>query len=337
VQLRVRRDENAVCELAASEPVPAPAAGEALLRIDRFGLTANNVTYARLGEEFDYWRLFPATAGWGLVPAWGYATVMASRADGVTEGDQIFGLVPMGQRFQVTPVAGRVGFADAAAHRIALSPVYNQYLPAGDADDLALVLRPLFGTSVLLDLLLSDAQDPGPVTLTSASSKTAYGLAHLLHKRGVATFGLTSPQRVQWVRELGLYDAVHSYNDLDALAPATVLVDFAGDRGLVDRVHAHLGRSLRRSILVGFTHQATTRHAPPPPGPRPEFFFAPTEMTRRGHALGPAYAAAWTEFAPIATQTIQLTPVQNGERLPAIWRDLVAGRADPATAFVVSL
>ncbi len=98
---------------------------------------------------------------------------------------------------------------------------------------------------------------------------------------------------------------------------------------LVDRVHAHLKRSLRRSILVGFTHQATSRHAPPPPGPRPEFFFAPTEMTRRGHALGPAYAAAWTAFAPIATQTIQLTPVQSGERLPAIWRDLVAGRADP--------
>ena len=44
----------------AESPRPNIADGEVLLRVDRFGLTANNVTYAVFGETMSYWNFFPA-------------------------------------------------------------------------------------------------------------------------------------------------------------------------------------------------------------------------------------------------------------------------------------
>jgi len=56
----------------------APLAnGQARLRIERFALTANNVTYAASGFAIGYWKFFPTTEdGWGLVPVWGFAEVV---------------------------------------------------------------------------------------------------------------------------------------------------------------------------------------------------------------------------------------------------------------------
>src|SRR3954453_1365806 len=96
--LRVRRDDLTTCELAG-DPVPAAAAladGEALLTVECFALTANNVTYGALGDMLGYWKLFPDADGWGRVPAWGYARVTASRAAAAPEGMRVLGLVPMG-------------------------------------------------------------------------------------------------------------------------------------------------------------------------------------------------------------------------------------------------
>ena len=49
--------------------------------------------------------------------------------------------------------------------------------------------------------------------LSSASSKTAYGLAHLLHRRdGIKVIGLTSASNVAFVKSLGCYDEVVTYD-----------------------------------------------------------------------------------------------------------------------------
>ncbi|MHA5659511.1 DUF2855 family protein, partial [Pseudomonas aeruginosa] len=56
--------------------LPAPEAlaeGQALLAVDEFALTANNVTYAALGDALRYWEFFPAGEGLGIVPVWGFA------------------------------------------------------------------------------------------------------------------------------------------------------------------------------------------------------------------------------------------------------------------------
>jgi hypothetical protein len=338
MELRVSRDRIAVCEAVQTEPPGELAEDAALLRVDRFGLSANNVSYAAMGDELGYWRVFPAPAGWGLVPAWGYATVVDSRVEGVAVGDQVSGLVPMAEHLTVRPAVGRFGFADTASHRAELSRVYNQYLPAGDADDLQLIMRPLFGTAVLLDLALADAGDSGTVVLTSASSKTAYGLAHLLRRRDVPVAGLTSAGHVEWVRALGLYDPVLAYDDVAALPPATALVDFTGDHELLHRLHVQLAPTLRRSILVGFTRWHADRDGDPePPGPQPAFFFAPDEMVRRGRELASAYVEAWPGFAPLAERATRIERVSGPERVAALWSSLVAGSADPAASYIASL
>jgi Protein of unknown function (DUF2855) len=56
-------------------PALEPGPGQALLRVDAFGLTTNNITYAMFGEAMFYWSFFPAVDGWGRVPVWGFAEV----------------------------------------------------------------------------------------------------------------------------------------------------------------------------------------------------------------------------------------------------------------------
>jgi Protein of unknown function (DUF2855) len=342
-ELRVRRDDLASCELVEGESLREDLdEGEARLLVERFALSANNVTYADLGEQLGYWRLFPAPKGWGRIPAWGYARVVGSRSPALAEGQRTFGLVPMGSYLTVRPAPHPVGFMDAAPHRAELSPVYNQYLLLEDeGDDAALVMRPLFGTSVLLDLVLSERGlgSARTVVLTSASSKTAYGLVHLLRSRPLETIGLTSATRRAWVDGLGLYDEVLAYDevgDLDARGGA-VLVDFAGDRVLVRRLHEQLGNALERTILVGFTHRQLGADEAPLPGPVPEFFFAPDEMVRRGRELARRYAVAWQEFAPVVQRTMRIERVTEGDELVRVYRELLDGRTDPAVGYVVTL
>jgi hypothetical protein len=336
-ELRIRRDALAVCELADDElSQDSLGPGEAQLVVERFALSANNITYALKGDELGYWRFFPAPSGWGVIPARGYARIAGSRSPALREGERVFGLVPTGTHFTVRPSAHPLGFVETTSHRADLARAYNLYLTVeGEGDELELVLRPLFVTSVLLDLLLGDGAETA--ILTSASSKTSYGLAHLLRERAVRTIGLTSAPRRAWVQSLALYDAVLTYGDLHDLngERGSVLVDFTGDRAIVRDVHERLGETLTRSLLVGFTHvQAEADHAPLP-GPTPELFFAPDEIARRGRELGPLYAAAWESFRPVAERTMRVERVTDGERLVALYHSLLEGRADPAAGYVV--
>jgi hypothetical protein len=338
-ELRVRRDDVAVCDLVGGEGPSEDhlADGEVKLRVERFALTTNNVTYAVLGDQLDYWKPFPAPAGWGPIPAWGYATVTASRSPAVAEGARVFGFVPMASYVTMRPAPHRLGFVDSAPHRADLMRVYNQYLAVrGEGEDAALVWRPLFGTSVLLDLDLREAGLPEAVVVTSASSKTAYGLAHLLRDRPVRTIGLTSPVRRAWVSELGLYDAVLGYDELEQLDPPStaVLIDFAGDGALMHRLYERLGGGLQRALLVGYTHRRGEAVAPPASAVR---YSAPAEIVRRARSLATDYAEAWATFAPVAERALRIERLSGGDALVEGYRALLAGRADPRLAYVVSL
>ena len=144
--------------------VPEPAEGEAVLEADRVGMTANNVTYAVLGESFRYWDFFPATApDHGRVPLWGFCEVTASRAPGVEVGQRLYGYLPTASHLLVRPDrADARGFRDATEHRASLPSPYNAYaLTSGDPaydparEDLQVLYRPLFFTSfVLADFLV---------------------------------------------------------------------------------------------------------------------------------------------------------------------------------------
>ena len=64
---------------AAQTPDTALDTGEILVRITRFALTANNITYGAVGEMIGYWTFFPAPEGWGRIPVWGFADVVRSQ------------------------------------------------------------------------------------------------------------------------------------------------------------------------------------------------------------------------------------------------------------------
>ena len=65
-------------------PLPASlSAGQVRLSIERFALTANNITYGVAGDMIGYWQFFPAENNWGRIPVWGVATVAESNCDDI--------------------------------------------------------------------------------------------------------------------------------------------------------------------------------------------------------------------------------------------------------------
>src|SRR3954467_10244301 len=207
----VRRDDLRTTRLADGEaPAEGGADGEVQRRVARFGLSANNVTYGAFGDAMSYWAFFPAAdEGWGRVPVWGFGDVVASGVDGIAPGERFYGYLPMASYTTIRAEPTGSGFVAADAHRRELPPIYNDYLrTAADAEHLdeTLLLRPLFATSFLIEAFLRDNAHFGAaaVVLSSASSKTAYGLAFLLARGdGPSVVGLTSPGNRDFVESLG--------------------------------------------------------------------------------------------------------------------------------------
>lgn len=353
----VRRDDLRRTRLAESEPTE-PGDGEVQLHIDRFGLTANNVTYGVMGDALGYWAFYPgAGEGWGRVPVWGYADVVASRASGIEPGERFYGLLPMASHVTIAARAQGPGFTADDEHRRALPAIYNQYVrtpsDAPHADE-ALLLRPLFATSFLLeDFLRTNAHFGADTTvLSSASSKTAYGLAHLLRRAGGGRgiVGLTSPGNRAFVESLGVYDRVLTYDEVEReLAGDTdllVYVDMAGDAAVREAVHRTAHDRLRHDAIVGATHWAATAAADPGeplPGPAPQFFFAPAHIERLTEELGPGglqarIAEAWEGFVvQLAEGWLQVEHGDGPQALEATWLAFVDGRADPRSGHVLRL
>ena len=336
-------------------PPPSPGPGEALLTVDSFGLTSNNITYAKFGEAMSYWSFFPAAEGWGRMPAWGFATVAESRADGLPEGARIYGYLPPSSELVVAPArVGEQGFVDSAPHRAELPAAYNSYQRT-DADpsydpareDQQMLLRPLFFTSWLIDDFLRDSDMFGAVSvvLSSASSKTASGLAFLLARDGAAeVVGLTSEGAAEYTRSLGVYGEVLTYEQLDALpAGRAVYVDMSGDAEVRAAVHAHFGSELAHSAVVGATHHDRMGGVPDElAGPRPTFFFAPDRIAKRSAEWGRAgieqrLADAWRRYVEWTDGWLRVERAEGPDALREAYLALLDGRIDPARAHVLSL
>ena len=289
-------------------PLPELAEGQALLAVRRFALTANNVSYAVFGDMMAYWSLFPAEAGWGRVPVWGFAEVVASRAEEVEVGQQLYGYLPMASHLVIEPtrVTGR-SLDDGAAHRQGVAVTYNRYqlVEAADADTEArtALLKPLFITGWLLDDWIASEDGFGGarhVIASSASSKTALAMAASLTARGGFTVsGLTSMRSAGFTMATGYYDQIVTYDDIANMGvDRAVYVDFAGDPAVTAAVHERFGDALVKSVMVGGAHWDADRSKPPAmPGPQPEFFFAPTHIGRIGDSWGGAKFTAVTDAA----------------------------------------
>jgi hypothetical protein len=351
----VRRDDWRQGRVVTAADTPEPGPGQVLFRVDRFALTANNVTYALTGDMLGYWRFFPAEEGWGRVPVMGFADVLASRHEGVRPGERVFGFFPMATHLVID--AGDIEaaqFADMSPHRADAAPVYRRYVrsaadPLYDParEDRLLLLRGLFLTSFLVDDFLADHGGFGAdtVVISSASSKTAIALAFQRSRRGGGqAIGLTSPRNVSFVERLGCYDRVVSYADIATL-PGTVpivFVDHSGDGEVVNTVHRHFGDQVKHSSVVGATHWESRQPARDLPGAAPSFFFAPSQLEKRTAEWGAAglqrrLSEAWHTFVASTDAWLEVVRGRGPATVERVWGEAVEGRTRPHQGHVLSM
>ena len=330
--------------------------GQVRFRVDRFAFTANNITYAVSGDMLGYWKFFPAPEGWGRLPVMGYAEVIASTHPQVEEGTRCFGFYPMSRYLTIEP--GSVtpeNITDGVAHRAEISPVYNQYAPvqndamySADHEDQTMLMRGLFMTSFLCDDLLGDNDHYGAesVIITSASSKTSIALGFMVSRGNRArAIGLTSSRNLEFVKSLGCYDEVLTYDEVKSLRAdqPVVMVDMAGNGELRSTIHHHFADQLKYSCTVGATHwDAMAGGAGELPGPKPELFFAPGQIVKRTKEWGPAglqerIGTAWTAFRDSTDAWLKVKRGYGRKNVESVYNLTLNAKTRPAEGNVISL
>ncbi|MBX7250260.1 MAG: DUF2855 family protein [Caulobacteraceae bacterium] len=333
--------------------------GEVLMKLDRFSITTNNITYAAFGDAMDYWKFFPTGRdGLGHMPVWGFAHVAASTVDGVAPGESFYGYWPIADHFVIQPTrVTERGLYDGAPHRQALVSAYNFYTRCSTdpvwkpgLEDLLALYRPLFLTSFLNADFLEDNGFFGArrVVVSSASSKTAYGAAFEMAGKGLELAALTSPRNLAFTRALGLYDRVAPYADLEQLpadAP-TLYLDYSGDAELRGRVHRHFGPALVYDCFVGSAQSTAFIADADLPGPKPQFFFAALQVKKRNADWGPlemnrrfgeAQSRFFTRAGQAGAEWVRIRESRGLDAAAQIIADLYAGRADPLDGHIVVL
>jgi len=227
-----------------------------LMKVDIFSLSSNNITYAVTGESLKYWNFFPVDADHSQLPVWGFGEVVASKHPQFTLGDRFYGYFPMSSHVLVQPSkVNPYGFVDANPSRKSNNPLYDHYTNVSTDigytqknEAMLSLFKPLFITSYLLNdfLVENDSFGAEQILITSASSKTAYGLAAVLHERKQAedfnatVIALTSSGNVNFVEGLEIYDNIITYSDLEKLdtKKTTAIIDFTGNQKMLKQIAA---------------------------------------------------------------------------------------------------
>nr|WP_042180162.1 DUF2855 family protein [Kibdelosporangium sp. MJ126-NF4]CEL14230.1 Bll1370 protein [Kibdelosporangium sp. MJ126-NF4]CTQ88598.1 Bll1370 protein [Kibdelosporangium sp. MJ126-NF4] len=322
--------------------------GEVRLAVERFGITTVTATYALFGDSpMQFFGVFPGPDGYGRVPVWGFATVAESRCADVAEGSRFFGYLPMSTHHTVTPeVLPGGGFVDSAQQAVP-HDWYRTYevAPQDELDDRRALLHPLFPCSFTLAGFVGQQVAGGvkSILVSSASCKTAIGLADLLSKQdGFSVTGITSGRHKAFTQGLGFYDHVVAYDELgaDAVADPAVFIDFTNSAERMGAVYRHAGARLSGTVLAGFTNPSASFAPPELDGPAPQLYFTPAVeqqlMAEQGaDEYRARYRAAEQEFL---TGTKSWLVVRNGSGPDAIadaFRTVLAGEQPPSVGAVL--
>jgi hypothetical protein len=344
---------------------PEIEAGEISVSIESFAFTANNVTYGVAGNTIGYWQFFKAAEDanneWGCIPVWGFAKIIKSNVDELIVGERLFGYFPPGDILNLKPIkVTNLGFADGKEHRKDLPAVYNNYLRlSGDAnydsskDYIRSLLFPLHITSFCICDALEDQSYFGAeqIIIVSASSKTAIGLAQGLQETSNAPSitGLTSKKNLDFVKNLGCYDEVITYDHLSDVNfnLKSVIVDMAGSREILGTLHGSLGNKMLKCLTVGMTHWDNEVTAEDALGQamlreRTEFFFAPAHIQKRVKDWGyEGYNQKTNEFMEArSNQSIDWMAVKEIEGLEnfiSTYEKFVSGDINPNEGIIVGL
>lgn len=351
---QIHVDQKSIAQVALVDAAPVDLAdGQARLRLNACAITANNVTYAAAGFDLGYWSFFPIPAeGKGQVPVWGVAEVVESRSDVLSVGERLYGFWPLAEEVVIAPeAAGAKGVIDRAEHRAQLPGLYNHYsrVSGNDPkrDHLRALLQPLLATSYVLSDWLRDNDFFGAeqIIVGSASSKTGLGLCKFLAEGDVRPqriVGLTSARNADFVEGLGTCDQVLTYDAVSTLAQVpSVYVDMAGNAQVKAALHSRLADHLKHSSAVGISHWDQFNPAAALDGPKPEFFFAPSQIAKRQKEWGPGVierkiGESWTGMAASAADWLDVKVHDGLAAAPAVWDAMAKGQSDPREGHIIS-
>lgn len=331
------------------EKIAESGEGSLILAVERFSLSANNLTYVLLGDDvLRSWDAFPARAsGWGRVPVWGVARVVGGDPSVAKIGDRWTGYLPMATHVSVHVAPSEFGLLTTDEPRASMLPCYRRLTPyesgaevddhRADMDTVMLSVFP-FAALITDDLVRMGVPT---VVVSSASSRVSTSVSRLLGIRGIRVVGLTSPRNRADVESLGTYASVLTYAEIDQLddSAGTVFVDVAGSAEITEAVHRRLGNQLEASVAVGGTH---IRALPPVAAPGPlvtQFNAGDREsevLGERGvQALQKLYSDARAELIAWAPSWLKVTPVAGLDATKQVWRDIAAGKSNPLEAKVI--
>lgn len=331
-----------------NDPVPTLAPGDVLLRVDRFGLTANNITYGLYGDQFGYWRFFPASCGWGILPVWGYADVVDSLCPEIAVGERIYGYWPMAAFAALRPARiSPGGFFDTMPYREALPGTYNEYRRAvadprhaRPFEDRQILLRPLLSLSWLVsEQLRAEAEPDAQIIITAASSRTAQGLARALaeYRRDLTLIGLTSDRHRGFVTDRVVFSQILSYAEIAQVARrTTIIVDISGRHATLAALHQALAGFISSSIRVGDVAQGG-QAATGLPDPQPVLFFAPDRICQQRALWGAEgyrdrWHAAWDWLSEWMAGWLVVDHRYGTDAIEQSYRDVLGGLSSPDRA-----
>tara|TARA_Y100001936_G_scaffold107124_2_gene105206 strand:- start:1208 stop:2281 length:1074 start_codon:yes stop_codon:yes gene_type:complete len=335
----------------SEEKIPISKENEAILEIERYAFSSNNITYGVIGDTLGYWNFFPAEEPYGIIPVWGFANVISSKNEYILEGDRFYGYFPMSRYLKVIPKKGNdFGFVDDSNHRRKLPPVYNHYSKIIKYADESLeyhpLIKPLFLTSFLNYFFLQDEKffDCDQIILTSASSKTALSLAFLLSKYKSKVkkkiIAITSEKNMQFVSEIKFYDTVLSYDNAEEnlKRSKSVIVDFAGNSDYLKKLSDHLGDGLKHVSLIGLADWSSKTNFKSIPNSK--FFFAPNHAEKRYREMGVKKTTLMAdellkEFIIKVKNYIKLEYCNDPKDIHELYLKSLKGKIDPSKGYMV--
>ncbi|MDX1581646.1 MAG: DUF2855 family protein [Alphaproteobacteria bacterium] len=359
-------------DITKAELVDAKAAelqdGQIEAALRHFAMTANNITYAAIGNmkgivapDGCYWDFFPSGAeGKGLGPVWGYGEVVRSKCDGIKEGEMLYGYFPLASHLVMQP--GKItdgGFVDDMPHRRELASAYQNYTRLGASPqieakerDLMPVFKPLQVTGFCIADQLQDNDYYGAeqIVLASASSKTAMMAARSLNAQEgrPKTIGLTSAANRAYVEGTGLYDQVVTYDGIESLKAGTptAYVDMAGSGEITKRIHSHFGDALTLSLGVGMSHwqevSMDVMSGQGLPGPKVTGFFAPGQIQKRAkdwgaQGLQERLDKSWRDAMSIADSLTEIERHTGAKEALKTFLQAARGHINPGKSVIVEV
>lgn len=358
--LIVGRDDLRRCEVHRVA-VPETGDKEALVQIETFGLSSNNITYLALGDSLPYRQFFPVpeelpAEGWVCPPVWGVASVLESNSALLNGGEKVYGFFPAARFATLRPVeATTAGFRVERPGIPAQLAFYHHYGVLGrdpfylpEQEAMMVVMRPLFLTGLLLEDYLRETGFAGAerVAVSSAASKTAFSFSSAFRRSGGAELvGLSSVAGRAAAEGFDVYDRVVVYEEIDSLAAdrPLVYVDISGSVAIRQLMKSHFGDTLRLILSVGLTHWADGHYGSEHAADEvpAQVFFAPGWSTRRVKQKGRAFLAhlvtGWREQMASVDNHFRVTREAGADAVAASWRAFAEGRIEPNLALVHNL